>query len=595
MRLYPIVLDSRPPYLRDSGCTLSLLLMPLGAGTLLGHVRERLASLNRNEPTIVPSFPTDLTYEAAIRGVCPTAEAVLPAAQFGNRIANYEPSDWLLIVDPRWFPAGGFYPGALLEDLGSGPHWARHQMAMESTTAGTEEYVQLDWDGAVRRIQRYYAAVTWPFTAGVSCSLVPVSAMLMAKGLSVASLPDLRRSLSAKGVPSRDLPLTSGTFDLNRERGLLALSERFVLDSVSSQPDPGAATALGRSLRGSRCRIHPSARLLGPVIVHDDVVIEENATIAGPALVGAGSRVGAGAVVAQCLLGPGSVVPRNVTIRHRLVLGGSTSDVLASAPTPRAYRPFPGIGSGSGAPPLTLCEPAPPERLYPRLKRVVEATIALAGLTVLSPLLAVIASVVKLGSKGPILYGDEREGMNGTSFRCWKFRTMVEGAHAQQRELSAQNQVDGPQFKLERDPRVTWVGRILRPSSLDELPQLINVLTGEMSLVGPRPSPFRENQMCIPWRKARLSVRPGITGLWQVCRHDRANGDFHQWIYYDLLYARHVSLWLDLKILAATVVTLGGRGHVPLSWMIPPHKYNDRRRSRREPRFSPRELLRSGA
>jgi lipopolysaccharide/colanic/teichoic acid biosynthesis glycosyltransferase len=117
---------------------------------------------------------------------------------------------------------------------------------------------------------------------------------------------------------------------------------------------------------------------------------------------------------------------------------------------------------------------------------------------------------------------------------------------------------------------------------------------GQMSLVGPRPSPFRENQMCIPWRKARLSVRPGITGLWQICRHDRASGDFHQWIYYDLLYARHMSLWLDLKILAATAATLGGRGHVPLSWMISPHKYYDRRRSRREPRFSLLELL-SGA
>jgi lipopolysaccharide/colanic/teichoic acid biosynthesis glycosyltransferase len=155
--------------------------------------------------------------------------------------------------------------------------------------------------------------------------------------------------------------------------------------------------------------------------------------------------------------------------------------------------------------------------------------------------------------------------------------------------------MDGPQFKLARDPRVTWIGRILRPSSLDELPQLINVLMGEMSLVGPRPSPFRENQMCIPWRKARLSVRPGITGLWQVCRHDRSKGDFHQWIYYDLLYARHMSAWLDLKLLVATVVTLGGRGHVPLSWMISPHKYHDRRRSRREPRFSPLELLKPGA
>ena len=139
----------------------------------------------------------------------------------------------------------------------------------------------------------------------------------------------------------------------------------------------------------------------------------------------------------------------------------------------------------------------------------------------------------------------------------------------------ATNQMDGPQFKMDRDPRVTRLGRMLRAISLDELPQLLNVAVGQMSLVGPRPSPFRENQMCIPWREARLSVRPGITGLWQVCRHERATGDFHQWIYYDLLYVRHMSPWVDLKILFATVITLGGKGHVPLSWVIPPSKFQE--------------------
>jgi lipopolysaccharide/colanic/teichoic acid biosynthesis glycosyltransferase len=146
---------------------------------------------------------------------------------------------------------------------------------------------------------------------------------------------------------------------------------------------------------------------------------------------------------------------------------------------------------------------------------------------------------------------------------------MHDGAEAVERELHARSQVDGPQFKLERDPRVTRMGRWLRPTSLDELPQLINVARGEMSFVGPRPSPFRENQLCVPWREGRLSVRPGITGLWQVCRHDRRHGDFHQWIQYDLLYVRNVSARLDLNILAATLLTLGGKGHVSLSAVLP--------------------------
>ena len=130
---------------------------------------------------------------------------------------------------------------------------------------------------------------------------------------------------------------------------------------------------------------------------------------------------------------------------------------------------------------------------------------------------------------------------------------------------------------MDGDPRVTRVGRWMRRLNIDELPQLLNVVAGDMSLVGPRPSPFRENQICVPWRDARLSVPPGITGLWQVCRNHRKDGDFHQWIYYDLLYVQHMSLWLDIKILVATLLTRGGRLPARLPWLLPPAKYHERR------------------
>jgi lipopolysaccharide/colanic/teichoic acid biosynthesis glycosyltransferase len=131
---------------------------------------------------------------------------------------------------------------------------------------------------------------------------------------------------------------------------------------------------------------------------------------------------------------------------------------------------------------------------------------------------------------------------------------------------------------MDHDPRVTRVGRWLRATNIDELPQLINVFLGQMSIVGPRPSPFRENQICVPWRRARLSVRPGITGLWQICRDQRSEGDFHQWITYDIMYVRNLSLWLDAKILIATMLTLGGLWSVPENWMV-----HDKAFDRQEP------------
>jgi lipopolysaccharide/colanic/teichoic acid biosynthesis glycosyltransferase len=205
-----------------------------------------------------------------------------------------------------------------------------------------------------------------------------------------------------------------------------------------------------------------------------------------------------------------------------------------------------------------------------------DATAAAMGLLLLSPLALLVAVLIKLDSKGPIHFGHLREGVGGHLFRCWKFRTMIVGADVQQRKLARENLLDGPQFKIGEDPRRTRIGGLLAGSNLDELPQLWNILVGQMSLVGPRPSPFRENQVCVPWRQGRLTVRPGITGLWQICRHDRDKGDFHQWIHYDLLYVQNMSFWLDMKI-AALTLSFARRGPIPLSWLLRPEKYGERR------------------
>jgi lipopolysaccharide/colanic/teichoic acid biosynthesis glycosyltransferase len=331
---------------------------------------------------------------------------------------------------------------------------------------------------------------------------------------------------------------------------------------------------------GSGVRVHPSATVVGPVVLQDGAEVEEGATVIGPTVVGPGARVGVRATVAQCVIGAGQHVTPGATLRHRVYVGDPDTDPETSLQTPDAPEDW-------EDPTFGLSTETPRRSLYPALKRAMDATVAAAGLVVWAPMGLLIAALVKLESKGPIHFGHLREGMGGRPFRCWKYRTMITGADVQQRKLAQLNQMDGPQFKMDRDPRRTRMGRLLSATNLDELPQLWNVLFGHMSLVGPRPSPFRENQVCVPWREGRLSVRPGITGLWQICRHDRHKGDFHQWIYYDLLYVRNVSLWLDLKIMALTLLSFARGGAIPLSWLLAPETYGERRSKTRGPAPDP--------
>ena len=564
MKVFPVLLDTRPGYLGRSAPG-SLLLMPVGRSTLLGHIHDALKDVGRQKLTVVPAFEPTPHYEKAVHDACAGVDAIVYAQELAGHLSTYEPSDWLLMVDPRCFPATGLTLEPLLGDASASPHWVRHLLALEANAAGTRECVEFDADGRVRRIQRYYDAVTWTFAEGVCCSLVPASCAMMVD-VPFTSLPQLRTALASRGVPSHDLPLAGPAFDLMDERELLRFNERLILDLDLPDLVPGAALHLGAG-----AELHPTAQILGPVVLQDGARVEAGATIVGPALLAAGAHVGHDAVVAQSLIGPQAVLPAGSVTRHRLVLEGRETQ---AAPPP-AYDPLLGLSHDS----VQLHEDKRAGSSYPTWKAVLESAVAIVGLILLSPLLLLLAVLVKLDSRGPILYGDKREGLGGNVFRCFKFRTMKVGADAMQRELMLNNQMDGPQFKMVADPRVTRLGRILRAISFDELPQLINVALGQMSLVGPRPSPFRENQMCIPWREARLSVRPGITGLWQVCRHERATGDFHQWIYYDLLYVRQMSPWVDVKILLATLYTLGGKGHVPLSWVISPAKFQEQART----------------
>jgi exopolysaccharide biosynthesis polyprenyl glycosylphosphotransferase len=186
------------------------------------------------------------------------------------------------------------------------------------------------------------------------------------------------------------------------------------------------------------------------------------------------------------------------------------------------------------------------------VKLLADLVVSAVGLVVLSPLLLASAIAIKLSSKGPVLFKQVRCGLNGRRFTLYKLRTMCADAERQLGDVAHLNEVNGPAFKARRDPRVTPVGRILRRWSIDELPQLVNVLRGEMSLVGPRPPIPAEVERYQRWQRRRLSMKPGITGLWQVSGRAGID-DFDDWIALDLRYIDQWSLWLDLKILLRTV------------------------------------------
>jgi exopolysaccharide biosynthesis polyprenyl glycosylphosphotransferase len=181
-----------------------------------------------------------------------------------------------------------------------------------------------------------------------------------------------------------------------------------------------------------------------------------------------------------------------------------------------------------------------------------DITVATAALLLFSPILVIAAIAIKFSSPGPVFFLQERIGLNKRRFKIFKFRTMVPNAEKMMSLLEKQNEVAGPVFKIKNDPRITPIGRFLRRSSIDELPQLLNVLGGDMSLVGPRPLPVRDYEgFNEDWQRRRFSVKPGITCLWQV--NGRSGITFDQWMLLDLQYMDEWSLWLDLKILAKTV------------------------------------------
>lgn len=198
-------------------------------------------------------------------------------------------------------------------------------------------------------------------------------------------------------------------------------------------------------------------------------------------------------------------------------------------------------------------------KIYELMKRFIDIICSLIGLIFLMPLLVIVAILIKIESKGPVIFAQDRVGMDGRLFKMYKFRSMISNAEELKGKLASKNERTGPMFKIKEDPRITKVGKFIRKTSIDELPQLMNILKGDMSIVGPRPSLPNEVKEFEKWMLRRLDVKPGLTCYWQVS--GRNDIEFNEWMKLDVKYVNERNILIDLLLISKTFFVLFGDSH----------------------------------
>ncbi|MBA7670540.1 hypothetical protein ES703_78686 [subsurface metagenome] len=410
---------------------------------------------------------------------------------------------------------------------------------------GKREKMRLTAQGKVAGFRRLYCdsaelapvSTDWPHHLFVRTNVLD---RVLAGCALPQSFATLLERVFSNAVRLRAIKVGGVVLDLETQDGLL----NFCRASISK------IRALPATSRDGANTISRDSRLVGKVLLGKNVYIGPKAIVVGPTVIGDNVRIEQGAVISSSIIGPEVLVPQNQFVQNRIVKGPRTKRKQLTRCTNVSSKQI-------CRSPFDLGRKQRIEdsyRSWPRFsyagsfKRIVDCFAAVIVLVLFAPIMPFIVLAVKLTSPGPIFFKDKRQGLYGKTFNCLKFRTMHVGADKIQDKLRFVSQVDGPQFKMADDPRISAVGRFLRETYLDEIPQFINVLLGQMSVVGPRPSPEPENMLCPYWRDARLSVRPGITGLWQIYRTRQLMKDFQEWIYYDTKYVRNLSLSMDLLI-----------------------------------------------
>ncbi len=451
---------------------------------------------------------------------------------------EYAKNDWFVISNGRFVTSAHWQ---WLRDVLNSVAADVVTVNMSASLAAYREKVRITPDSNVVGFRRWYldsaqpaeVPSDWPHHVFIRTGVLT---NLFADGAVTLAFEQFISRCRANSVRLTCLEVAGTVLDLETETGLLS----FLGSTLNS-----------KKVRGSNENtIADSARLFGKIVTGKNVYIGQNAVISGPAILADNVIIGDGAVVKSSVIGPGVSVRQDEFVQNRVLTKEheheEQSVQLAECNRmrlPQGSIDYFGVQNGKNA--FRKWSIFSYAVFFKRICDFVGAAIVL---TFFAPVFPIIAVVIKLTSPGPVFYKAGRQGLHGAQFNCLKFRSMTVGAEEIQERLRVVSQVDGPQFKMENDPRVNAIGRFLRDTYLDEMPQFINVLVGQMSIVGPRPSPEQENSLCPYWRDARLSVRPGITGLWQICRTREESKDFQEWVHYDTKYVRNLSARLDLWV-----------------------------------------------
>ena len=468
-------------------------------------------------------------------------------------------NSWLIISNGRF---ATHVDGELLYKVLAGIQADVVAVNVEPELLGKQEKVRLAAQGKVAGFRRLYSdsaepapvPADWPHHIFVKTNVLDQA---LADRALPQSFSDFIKKCRSNALTLQAISVGGTVLDLETEQGLLSFLAARLNSSVQNHHNANNKSRK-EILDKDSITISDSARLFGKILFGRNVSISQNVIIVGPTIIGNNVKIGTSAVINSSIIGPGVGVPQGQLVQGCIVKGPQCNwkrlnryksnnskqicypkfDLNHQQCANDTFRSWPGFS-------------------YARcLKRIADIIAAITVLILFAPVLPIIALVIKLISRGPVFFRDTRQGLHGKAFSCLKFRTMLVGADKIQDKLRTISQVDGPQFKMEDDPRLSGVGKFLRDTYSDEIPQFFNVLFGQMSVVGPRPSPESENTLCPSWRDARLSVRPGITGLWQVCRTRQPMKDFQEWIHYDTKYVRDLSLKMDLWICWQTATKL---------------------------------------